>query len=267
VLSIGEFSQATRLTVKTLRFYHELGILAPVRVDEMTGYRYYDESSYDRAAGIIVLKDLGFSLNEIKTILAECDAEEDLHRFIRKKLGEIRSRVETLKQIEARLSDFEERLHNAPLAAADSIEETTLSIPCYAAVPVRGTYDRIGDGFRQLYRKAGRYGTGQPYGFYYDIEYREGDASMEAVIELRREVRIEGVECRRMEGRRAVKTLYQGPYGGQGSAYIRLFKYCHEKGYAPVPPIIEHYLKGPGLILKGNPQSYITECLLLVDPS
>ena len=71
MLSIGEFSQTARLTVKTLRYYHELGILVPARVDETTGYRYYNEASYEKASAIAALKELGFSLTEVKSILIE----------------------------------------------------------------------------------------------------------------------------------------------------------------------------------------------------
>ncbi len=264
MLSIGEFSQATRLTIKTLRFYHELGILVPVRVDEMTGYRYYDENSYERAVDIVTLKELGFSLQEIKSILTECRAEEDIHRFIQRKLRDVRARVESLKGIEARLSGFEKQLAQAPIINTDAVEEAILRIPCCAVVPVRGTYAKIGQGFRFLYRKIGRYAVGKPYTFYYDMEYREDDATMEAVMELRRAVKAEGVECRRMVERRVVIAQYKGPYGGQGGTYMKLFKYCHDKGYAPVPPIIEHYVRGPWLVFKGNPQKYVTECMLVV---
>jgi len=44
MFSIGEFSKITGWTVKTLRFYHEQGVLAPSYIDEETGYRYYDET-------------------------------------------------------------------------------------------------------------------------------------------------------------------------------------------------------------------------------
>src|SRR5688572_21374443 len=47
VYSIGEFSKITRLTVKTLRFYHEQGLIVPSWVDEQTGYRYYDSSKVE----------------------------------------------------------------------------------------------------------------------------------------------------------------------------------------------------------------------------
>ena len=47
--SIGEFSQITGLSVKTLRFYHEKGILIPTSVDEATGYRFYDAAKVEKA--------------------------------------------------------------------------------------------------------------------------------------------------------------------------------------------------------------------------
>jgi DNA-binding transcriptional MerR regulator len=47
--SIGEFSQVTGLSVKTLRFYHEKGILVPSSVDDATGYRCYDSSKIEKA--------------------------------------------------------------------------------------------------------------------------------------------------------------------------------------------------------------------------
>ena len=264
MLSIGEFSQATRLTVKTLRFYHELGILVPVEVDRLTGYRYYDDSSYERAFCISTLKELGFTLQEIGSILEECESEEDLLRFIRKKLEEVRYRIKSLKALEGRLSFFDRSIDAPPPVPAGAVEEITLEIPYLAAVSVRGTYATIATGFRTLYRKAGRLASGAPYGFFYDMEYKEDDAVMEAVFALSREAMIGGVECRNLPEHRAVRILYKGPYSGVGSAYMKLFEYCGGKGYTPVPPVVERYLKGPGLIFKGNPEHYLTECNLLV---
>jgi DNA-binding transcriptional MerR regulator len=44
-MRIGDFSRLSRVSVKTLRYYAELGLIKPVRVDEFTGYRYYDHNS------------------------------------------------------------------------------------------------------------------------------------------------------------------------------------------------------------------------------
>ncbi len=65
MFSIGEFSRITGFTVKTLRFYHEKGIVVPACVDDQTGYRYYDESGVDRARVVAHLRKLEFPLSEI----------------------------------------------------------------------------------------------------------------------------------------------------------------------------------------------------------
>jgi DNA-binding transcriptional MerR regulator len=62
--SIGRFSTLGRITIKTLRYYDEIGLLRPARVDPTTGYRYYAAAQLDALNRILVFKDLGFSLRE-----------------------------------------------------------------------------------------------------------------------------------------------------------------------------------------------------------
>ena len=69
LMSIGAFAQRTRLSPKALRLYDELGLLAPARVDESSGYRYYDASQLEQARLVAVLRRLGMPLAEIKAIL------------------------------------------------------------------------------------------------------------------------------------------------------------------------------------------------------
>jgi len=265
VLTIGELSRATQVTVKTIRYYQELGILMPVKVDIMSGYRYYDQNSFERVGAIISLKELGFTLKEIQEILKNCSTESDLQSFIKSKIKEIRSEMAKLKSIESQLRVFEKQITEKPIEFDTGIEEFYLSMPHCAALKVIGTYDKIGIGIRTLYKKAARYIKGAPYAFYYDMEYRETDAKMDAVIELKKKVITDGLEYRSIESRKAVKLIHKGPYGTQGSSYIRLFEYCRESGYSPVSPIIEHFIKGPGMIFRGNPENYRTECILLVE--
>jgi DNA-binding transcriptional MerR regulator len=70
MFSIGEFSKITGLTVKTLRFYHEQGLLAPAQIDDQTGYRYYDDRQIETARVIKQLRELEFSIAEIAELLA-----------------------------------------------------------------------------------------------------------------------------------------------------------------------------------------------------
>ncbi|MDC7125353.1 MAG: hypothetical protein PQJ46_07290 [Spirochaetales bacterium] len=88
---------------------------------------------------------------------------------------------------------------------------------------------------------------------------------MEAGMESHKEIQIKGLNYKSIENLHAVKTIYRGNYGGQGSTYLRLFNYCHKKGYTPKLPIIEHFVKGPGSILISRPENYITECIVLFE--
>ena len=72
LFSIGEFSRASGLTVKTLRFYHEKQLLVPAHIERETGYRNYDKQNLERARVIVALRGLGFGLDAIAAILAEC---------------------------------------------------------------------------------------------------------------------------------------------------------------------------------------------------
>ena len=67
--SIGQFSKITGLSVKTLRFYHEQGLLVPRFVDDQTGYRYYDDRNVEAARIIAGLRGLDFPVAAIGEIL------------------------------------------------------------------------------------------------------------------------------------------------------------------------------------------------------
>ena len=69
LIPIGRFAQAARLSQKALRLYDEHGLLPPVRVDEASGYRYYDWRQARRARRIALLRQAGMSLAEIGRFL------------------------------------------------------------------------------------------------------------------------------------------------------------------------------------------------------
>lgn len=63
---IGEFSKLCQISVKTLRYYADTGLLKPQYQDIFTGYRYYSAGQLQEAVRIQALKELGFSLDEIR---------------------------------------------------------------------------------------------------------------------------------------------------------------------------------------------------------
>src|ERR1700755_3053586 len=92
--SIGEFSQITGLSVKTLRFYHEKGILVPSSVDEGTGYRFYDASKIEKARIIMWLRQMEFSLEDIAVVLGECTDEADILNHLERQKIVLQQRIQ-----------------------------------------------------------------------------------------------------------------------------------------------------------------------------
>src|SRR5690349_20536752 len=74
-LTIGEFAQLTHLSVRTLRRYHEVGLLHPARVDPDSGYRYYTSEQIPTAQVIYRLRELGMPLTEVGEVLATGDPD------------------------------------------------------------------------------------------------------------------------------------------------------------------------------------------------
>lgn len=89
---IGLFAQINHITVKTLRFYEEQGILLPAKTDEETGYRYYTMGQMDTLHRILALKEAGFTIEDIKRL----ETAEDKEALLRRKKNEILAKIAQL---------------------------------------------------------------------------------------------------------------------------------------------------------------------------
>ena len=70
-LSIGAFSRLTHLSIKTLRYYHQVGLLKPAVVDPDSGYRYYRPGQAHSAQLVRRFRDLGLPVADVKALLAD----------------------------------------------------------------------------------------------------------------------------------------------------------------------------------------------------
>ena len=93
MIKIGDFSKLSLVSIKTLRYYDEMGLLKPVHVDQFTGYRYYSASQLPRLHRILALKDLGFSLEQIARVLNEGVSLEQLRGMLRLRQVELQQRI------------------------------------------------------------------------------------------------------------------------------------------------------------------------------
>src|SRR5437016_14577064 len=69
MFSIGDFAGLGRVSVRMLRHYDAIGLLRPAAVDPASGYRYYQADQLRRLNRVVALKDLGFTLEQVRAIL------------------------------------------------------------------------------------------------------------------------------------------------------------------------------------------------------
>ena len=148
------------------------------------------------------------------------------------------------------------------------IEEKEIDTILIAGFRMKGKYSDMGKGIGQLAKKLGRNINGKPLTLYYDGEYKEEDADFEPCFPIGKGKGDQEISVRELSGGKAVSLIHRGPYEKIGESYMKLFSYIHEKSYETQLPFREIYIKGPGLIFRGNSKKYMTEIIILIsDPA
>ena len=249
---IGEFSKLTSLTVKTLRYYDQEGLLSPSARSE-GGYRLYSEEDLHRAEQISLLRRCGFSIAEIKDVLRNADSEEDLHTYLSEKrtqlLGQIRRERALVRSIECRLSQLQ-RKENFDMQAA--------------TIRYKGSYNDCSAHISALYKAVGGRACGAPFHLCYDGDYvEEGD--LEICLPVTGIGKGRGASLRTIPAQRCLTVTHAGPYDGFGGAYKALLDYAKAHSLTLGLPHRIIYRKGPGMVFRGNPNKYVSEIAVPIE--
>jgi len=115
MFTIGDFAGLGRVSVRMLRHYDAIGLLPPVHIDPHTGYRYYTASQLKLLNRVIALKDLGFSLQQVQTLIDEKVDAGELRGMLRLRRAELEAQVQRdtvrLALVDARLRLIESEGH------------------------------------------------------------------------------------------------------------------------------------------------------------
>ena len=139
MLKIGEFAKMCGVSVQTLRYYDQIGVLCPDHVDDATGYRYYSQDKTKTFALIEQLKQLDFSLDEIKQFLA-CTPAQQCQIYAEKKLAITR----IIRQKNVQVNQIDENCGNVQPGAIPLIKEI-LTMPFEDDPQVIGKWIYCGD--------------------------------------------------------------------------------------------------------------------------
>jgi len=255
---IGEFSKITSLTIKALHYYDEIGILNPSFVLE-NGYRYYDDKDFNRAMQIKLLKELGFTINEIKDVLANITNEDDLQDYLIEKKKNIQKQIRNEKQLIKTIDTYlKPSLNQGGKKMNYEISIVDIDEQLVASMSYVGPYENCSQCFPKLFKAAKNKVMGQPFNLYYDGEYKE-NAEVVVCVPIKERIQAQDIEIKILPKIKALKTVHQGRYENLSYAYKAILDYANEHHIELQIPTREVYIKGPGMFMKGNPDKYITE--------
>ncbi|MFE7429829.1 MerR family transcriptional regulator [Streptomyces sp. NPDC057545] len=109
MFTIGDFARYGQVSARMLRHYDAIGLLRPDRTDPATGYRFYTAAQLARLNRVIALKDLGFTLQQVRAVLDERVSTEELRGMLRLRRAELE---EAMAATAARLARVEARLRS-----------------------------------------------------------------------------------------------------------------------------------------------------------
>lgn len=127
-MKIGEFAKLSRATIRTLRYYDDLDLLKPDSIDKFTGYRIYSSEKLQQMRQIQILKEIGFTLLEIKVFLS---IDKENHTGKIEFVSAKRSEIELEKQkTESRLTALDEFIGNLKEGENKPMEKKNYAVPC-----------------------------------------------------------------------------------------------------------------------------------------
>lgn len=263
MLKIGEFSKLSQTTIKALRFYEKEALLPPAFVDEWTGYRFYETSQLETAAKIRSFRQLGLSIEEIRSILSGTDARKILS-----------ARAERLKQLQRdaarQLSVIEFLLEGKQMKYQVTMKE----IPEMIVYTAETTLPRYSDsmqwipslGQECLALNPNLRCAEPPYEFceYPDGEYQETNVRIrhsEAVTAMG--IGNEHITFRTLPAAKVLSIYHKGPYDTIGQAYAFLMKYAETSGCQIAGLSRECYIDG--IWNQESPENWLTEIQLPIE--
>lgn len=241
---IGMFAAMNHITVKTLRFYEEQGLLMPALIHPETGYRYYTLSQIAVLHQITALKLAGFTLEEITHINSGADEKAVLLKKKSELLAKISDLTKQIAVVDGYLSKRKTGL-SAPVLIKN-IPETTV-----AFMQIRlESYDRLFDRMPEmgaLMEKAGCECALPEYCFtnYLEPGYKDGDIPVEiceSVVEAKKETG--ELRFKTLPEIRAACVFHKGSYRTFSESYEAVLRYIEENGYEIAGEIRESYIDG-----------------------
>jgi DNA-binding transcriptional MerR regulator len=245
-LTIGEFSRITHLSIKTLRRYHEAGLLEPAHVDRQTGYRYYSVDQVPTAQVIHRFRELGMPVREVGELVAGTDPDaraaliaHHLER-LEAQLDQTRAAAVALRRLlqpdPAPLEVHRRRTEAATVAAVRDVVDLS---------DVLAWYDSAMSELDAVLGAVGTVRTGPPGGLYDNELFTEERGAMVAYIPVADPPSHGAVTPLIIPAIDLATTIHTGPHDDIDVTYAALGTYVSQQALQIAGPVREIYHAGP----------------------
>jgi DNA-binding transcriptional MerR regulator/effector-binding domain-containing protein len=246
-LSIGAFSRLTHLSIKTLRYYHEVGLLEPAVVDPDSGYRYYQAGQAHSAQLVRRFRDLGLPVADVKAVLAA----PDLTARDAILAGHLDRMREQLRKTEAAVDSLHRMLEGGPANVA--IDERVLEGGPTISVAADVTREDVAAWWwgalarlRALAAAAGLEQAGPVGGLFDDELFTREAGHARVYLPVKESPALDGTGARwELPAGRFAVALHAGAHSDVDRTYAALGTYAGAHGRDGAGPVRERYLADP----------------------
>jgi effector-binding domain-containing protein len=264
VFKIGDFSRLSRVSVKTLRYYDEISLLKPDKLDQFTAYRYYSADQLPRLNYIVALKNIGLSLDQVATLIDDDLTPSQMRNIFILKRGELQQRVNEeqrrLEEVERLLGQIEKEGSMPDYQVTIKKTQPQLVASIRDVLPA---YGEVGPLYGEIFEYLGKKMVFKPAGplmlIVHDGEFKERDVDVEAAVPIGKKIAgSERVKMAELAGLEQVAcTVYKGPYEGVAEAYNEIMTWVERNGYQIAGPNREIYFTDPNKVK--SPSENVTE--------
>lgn len=269
LFSIGEVARYQHISKQTLIFYDKIGLFRPTWVDPSNGYRYYSASQIDYLDTILIMKKIGFSLEEIKAHMAHYDLDSSL-AMLRRQLDVIDEKIRELQMIRSRVqnrcSQMEaSRAHCGPDQEIQLEEAGEQYLLCRPVDPPY-TLREISIATKQCFAEA--FEAKLPVFFQCGVvvpleRILAGRYTEASLAFLPIEPTSQSETIRRLPAGRRACIYHVGDYLSIGRSYRRLLDYCRQQGLRIVSDSCEFCIND--YLTTHDEREYITKIAFYVE--
>lgn len=253
LLSIGEFSRLTQLSVRMLRYYDEHDVLRPTRVDRHSGYRSYSPALLSVARWVRELRDVGLGVHEIAACLPLLDDPRAMRGVLERQRARLTAdaanALDRLREVDHLITALEEPTMSVTITQRTNPARVTASvrgiIPTYADEAL--LWQRLMPAMFAL--GAVPAPDARTVAVFHDDDYKDHDCDVEVQFDVAApfaaSADADGIRCVEVPPQEVAVGVLHGAYDGIGAVMEAVGHWVPENGYRFAGPMFNTYLVSP----------------------